>query len=293
MTDDLFRSHISQEIHPPMNAIAAMVNQLLAMELDAVQLECVKGISGASGSLQRIVGDMMDMHAPTAETPLREQPYCFCTLIGTLLDAATSLARGKGLACVVSLAPDIPAELIGDGLRLKRTLLGLVDSALQHVGSGHVKFEVTAKCESAQRVLLHFRIEDGDIGLHSSFRIRQRCATDAIIAPLPRPEAYRVLLLSHGVRGSACRDMFASLGVAVAHCTAPERACALLAGDFTHVFFDYDAFHPVLVEHAPAATRRVAILSAAGGTEPDPSLFDAFVFEPPLISEVARHLRGQ
>ena len=293
MTDDLFLSHITHEIRPPMNAIAAMADLLSDTELDAMQRECVNSISSASNSLQKMIGDMLDMHAPAAEVALREQTYCFCTLMGKLLDIATSLARSKDLACVVSLAPDIPAKIIGDGIRLKRTLLGLMDNAVQSVGSGHVKFEVTAKRESAENVLLHFRIEDGEIGLRSSFRIRQRCASDAIIAPLPNPEAYRVLLLSHGVRGSACRDMFASLGVAVAHCTAADRAGALLGGNFTHVFYDFDAFHHVLAEHTPADARRIAILSTAAETSPDPSLFDAFVFDPPLVSEVAQHLRGE
>ena len=293
MTDDLFLSQINHEIRPPMNAIIDMTDRLSRMPLDAVQAECIKSISNASHSLRRIVGDMLEMHAaPVAEANPKEQSYDFCTLICRLLDVANSLARGKGLAFVVSLAPDIPADLVGDALRLKRTLLGLLDNAVQHACSGHVKFEVSAKRESAQNVLLHFRIEDCDIGLRSSFRIRQRYASDNIIAPLPNPETYRVLLLGNGARGTACRDMFTALNVAVAQCTAKDRAKALLGGNFTHVFFDYDTFHEVLAQHSPAAARRVAILSTASETSPDPGLFDAFVFEPPLISEIAQKLRG-
>jgi len=141
-------------------------------------------------------------------------------------------------------------------------------------------------------VLLQFRIEDCDIGLRSSFRIRQRCASDITIAPLPNPEGYRVLLLASGVRGSACRDMFASLGVAVAQCTAAERAGMLLGGNFTHVFYDYEAFHTVLEQHAPIDARRVAILRATGGISPNSSLFDTFVFDPPLVSDIAMQLRS-
>ncbi|MCL2812339.1 MAG: hypothetical protein FWD25_10710 [Clostridia bacterium] len=292
MTDDLFLSHINHEIRPPMNAIIDMSVLLSRTSLDSMQQEYVKSITSASDSLRKIAGDMLGIHTPTTEgAPLREQAYDFCALIGNLMDVVTSLARGKGLACVVSLAPDIPAQLIGDALRLKRTLLGLLDNAVQHAGSGHIKLEITVKRESEQNVLLQFRIEDCDIGLRSSFRIRQRCASDITIAPLPNPEGYRVLLLASGVRGSACRDMFASLGVAVAHCTAAERAGMLLRGNFTHVFYDYETFHTVLEQRASIDARRVAILRVTDGRAPNSSLFDTFVFDPPLVSDIAQQLR--
>jgi len=292
MTDDLFLSHINHEIRPPMNAIIDMSDLLSGTSLDTMQQEYVKSIASASDSLRKITTDMLGIHAPAIEGDLREQEYDFCTLISKLMDVVTSLARDKGLACVVSLAPDIPAQLIGDALRLKRTLLGLLDNAVQHAGTGHIKLEITGKRESEHDVLLQFRIEDCDIGLRSSFRIRQRYNTDVTIAPLPHPEAYRVLLLANGVRGSACRDMFASLGVAVAHCTATERAGMMLGGNFTHVFYDYEGFHAVLEQHDPIEAQRVAILRATNGVSPDPDLFDAFLFEPPLVSDIAQQLRG-
>lgn len=292
MTDDLFLFQINHEIRPPINAIIDMAERLSRTSLDAVQNECVQSIANASDSLRRIVGDIGNMHGSTAESGPKEQPYEFCALISSLLIVASSLAHNKGLDFIASLAPDIPADLIGDALRLKRTLLGLLDNAVQHATTGHVKFEVTAKRESSQHVLLYFRIEDSDIGLRSSFRVQQRCASDNIIAPLPNPEAYRVLLLASGLRGTAYRDMFTAMNAAVAQCTAADRAGVLLGGNFTQVFFEYDAFHEVVAQHAPTATRRVAILSTANGTAPDPSRFDAFVFAPPLISEIAEKLRG-
>jgi two-component system sensor histidine kinase/response regulator len=70
------------------------------------------------------------------------------------------------LRCVaaVHIAPDVPADLKGDPVRLGQVLINLVGNAIKFTDDGEVSIDVSVKAVSNGRACLQFSIRDTGIG---------------------------------------------------------------------------------------------------------------------------------
>src|SRR5207244_11195857 len=89
--------------------------------------------------------------------------------IEKLLDNTSSLvsekAGAKGLELVIDVAPDVPAHLVGDSLRVGQILLNYANNAVKFTEKGEIVISVRASERTEKNVLLHFRVQDTGIGL--------------------------------------------------------------------------------------------------------------------------------
>jgi CheY-like chemotaxis protein/HPt (histidine-containing phosphotransfer) domain-containing protein len=74
-------------------------------------------------------------------------------------------AREKGLALVCEIAPNVPADLVGDPTRLRQVLLNLLGNAIKFTESGEVSLRVTPDADSSVPTALRFTIADTGIGI--------------------------------------------------------------------------------------------------------------------------------
>jgi two-component system, sensor histidine kinase and response regulator len=73
--------------------------------------------------------------------------------------------HSKGLELVLDVAPDVPATLVGDSLRLGQILLNYANNAIKFTERGDVVISVRASEITQQDALLHFRVKDTGVGL--------------------------------------------------------------------------------------------------------------------------------
>jgi signal transduction histidine kinase len=83
---------------------------------------------------------------------------------------AALLARAQtiGLKAEISVDPNLPANVIGDPVRLRAALENLIDNAVKFTAQGSVTLSVKAKLLSRNRVKLLFDVTDSGIGLRES-----------------------------------------------------------------------------------------------------------------------------
>jgi two-component system sensor histidine kinase/response regulator len=74
-------------------------------------------------------------------------------------------AREKELHFETTVAPDVPAYLVGDPLRLGQVLLNLTSNAVKFTHVGQVSLSVALMETTEQGVELEFRVKDTGIGL--------------------------------------------------------------------------------------------------------------------------------
>jgi len=86
-------------------------------------------------------------------------------VVKSVLATAAARAQGKGLQFITHLSPHLPAELIGDPVRLRQVVINLLDNALKFTHDGHIEFTLDLEETSANSVLLHFSIADTGIGI--------------------------------------------------------------------------------------------------------------------------------
>jgi CheY-like chemotaxis protein/HPt (histidine-containing phosphotransfer) domain-containing protein len=74
-------------------------------------------------------------------------------------------AQQKGLALVCAIAPDLPANIIGDPTRLRQVLLNLLGNAIKFTESGEVALRVGLDPDTVSSGTLRFTITDTGIGI--------------------------------------------------------------------------------------------------------------------------------
>ena len=76
-------------------------------------------------------------------------------------------AQQKGLELRYEIAPDVPAVIVGDPVRLKQVLTNLIGNAIKFTERGHVAVSVSQERRRDGRVVLHFAIADTGIGIQA------------------------------------------------------------------------------------------------------------------------------
>ncbi|MDP1733861.1 MAG: PAS domain S-box protein [Sulfuritalea sp.] len=162
-----FLANMSHEIRTPMNAIIGLSQIALGEKLDPTLRDYLSKIHGSARALLGILNDILDhskieagrLHVEAIEFSLDQ----VLQNISTLFSLA---AEEKGLALALSLAPDVPQQLIGDPLRLTQVLSNLVSNALKFTEHGEVAVDVSRIGQAGDLPRLRFAVRDSGIGIN-------------------------------------------------------------------------------------------------------------------------------
>jgi CheY-like chemotaxis protein len=72
----------------------------------------------------------------------------------------------------VRVAPEVPAQTRGDGLRVRQILTNLVDNAIKFTDRGGVEIRLTVAAADPGHVMLCYEVEDSGIGISPEARTR-------------------------------------------------------------------------------------------------------------------------
>jgi CheY-like chemotaxis protein len=99
------------------------------------------------------------------KTVLESVAFHLPNVVNDVLRSLALLAHQKGLELAVHIAPDVPADLTGDPLRLGQVLINLVGNAIKFTEHGEVSVDVSVKAVTNGRAYLQFSICDTGIGI--------------------------------------------------------------------------------------------------------------------------------
>lgn len=160
-----FLANMSHEIRTPMNGIMGLVDLTLDTALDDTQRRYLSLVKSSSTSLLNILNDILDLSRIEAGRLSVEQ--LGFDLRGLLHEALAPLeprAREKQLALQCTVAPDVPAQLVSDPLRLRQILVNLVGNAIKFTRQGRV--DLTAWPEGrGSTAVLHLCVADTGVGI--------------------------------------------------------------------------------------------------------------------------------
>ena len=160
-----FLANMSHEIRTPMNGVIGMTDLALDLEQSPTQREYLRIVKSSAQSLMVILNDVLDFSKIEAGKLTIEAVRfpLIATLDDTLL-ALRSRASQKDLVLECSLQPDLPADVIGDPMRLRQILTNLCDNAIKFTGQGGVYVSL-AGVATATGYELQIAVRDTGIGI--------------------------------------------------------------------------------------------------------------------------------
>jgi signal transduction histidine kinase/CheY-like chemotaxis protein len=165
-----FLATVSHEIRTPLNAILGIAE--IGMQNETLPQNVREGVSKiyASGyTLLTIINDVLDLSKIEAgKLELLLVKYDVASLIHDTVQLNMMRIGSKMIKFDLQVDPIIPAELIGDELRIKQILNNLLTNAFKYTDSGTVLLSISAKYEDRVKdpyVSLIFRVADTGQGM--------------------------------------------------------------------------------------------------------------------------------
>jgi PAS domain S-box-containing protein len=162
-----FLANMSHEIRTPMNAVLGVTELLAESELNPQQAEYAAMILTAGRSLLQIINDILDISKIEAgKMEVERAPFNMLDVLKSVEGILSLKAHEKGLVLACDMPAQVPALVVGDGVRLQQVLVNLVSNAIKFTHHGEVRLSVTvAPGAQTDQTLWHFCVSDTGIGM--------------------------------------------------------------------------------------------------------------------------------
>ncbi|MCS3454776.1 two-component system sensor histidine kinase TorS [Aeromonas sp. BIGb0405] len=183
----IFLATMSHEIRTPMNGILGGLSLLEETGLSPGQQRYLAAISQSGESLLEILNDILDYSKIEAgHLEARRAPFDLHGLADELLALFRPRAEAKGLLLSLSVAPELPRAVEGDGGKLRQVLANLLGNGIKFTRSGEVRLSLSSLgCHGpCPQPCILFTVSDSGPGIPASeqervfeaFRQRRRDA---------------------------------------------------------------------------------------------------------------------
>ncbi|MDE6567815.1 MAG: PocR ligand-binding domain-containing protein, partial [Lachnospiraceae bacterium] len=161
-----FLANMSHEIRTPMNAVIGMAEMALREEMTPTARDYVNQIKTAGNSLLTIINDILDFSKINAgKMDINLAEYEPMSVIHDVTNIIMTRIGDKDLTLIIDYDPNIPAQLMGDSIRIKQVIMNLTNNAVKFTRKGYVKVSIGFEQTADAMITLKVAIKDTGIGI--------------------------------------------------------------------------------------------------------------------------------
>jgi signal transduction histidine kinase/DNA-binding response OmpR family regulator/HPt (histidine-containing phosphotransfer) domain-containing protein len=166
-----FLAQVSHEIRTPLNSILGMSEIILRKNVSPDIYEDVSIIKQAGNILLSIINNILDFaKIETKKISIDINPYNMASMINDVINIARLRLMDRPVDFFVDMDSNIPAQLLGDEVKIRQILINLLNNAIKYTKLGYIKISI--KKESLppssfgdSQVRIVFSVEDTGVGI--------------------------------------------------------------------------------------------------------------------------------
>ncbi|MBL8482293.1 MAG: PAS domain S-box protein, partial [Rhodocyclaceae bacterium] len=161
-----FLANMSHEIRTPMNGVMGMVGLALAQNPAAEMRDYLETANASAQALLAVINDILDFSKIEAgKLNLERVTFATRREIEHMLRPFEQQAAERGLLLVSQIAPEVPAYLSGDPVRLRQVITNLIGNAIKFTHQGSVALRLELAEAAGAQCWLRCSVEDTGIGI--------------------------------------------------------------------------------------------------------------------------------
>jgi PAS domain S-box-containing protein len=162
-----FLANMSHEIRTPINAILGLAELSQRVPDPQKISRHLRMIADSAQTLLAIIGDVLDLSKVEAgKLTLESRQFALEDVVNKVLENFNYTCNEKAISLSARLAPEIPAVLRGDPVRLGQVLSNLVGNACKFTEQGSITIQASMAEQSLSGLsVLHFTVSDTGPGI--------------------------------------------------------------------------------------------------------------------------------
>jgi PAS domain S-box-containing protein len=167
MAKSEFLANMSHEIRTPLNGVLGMLQLMEMTVLDDEQRTFISAAINSSTRLTRLLSDILDIsRIESGKLVIYETQFRIDALKESVFELFAPIARQKNLDLNFLLDENVPAQLIGDEMRLRQILFNLVGNSIKFTETGCITAEISMlPCSTAHGCRLFLCVSDTGAGI--------------------------------------------------------------------------------------------------------------------------------
>lgn len=163
-TED-FLTNVSHELRTPINAVTGITTVMLKNEEDTDKRKNLLSIQMAGHRLFSQIEDILDYtELDTGRIKISDDTYMISSLVNDIITGNRLYERENMPEMIFDVDTKIPSVLSGDGRKIKKILVHLIDNAIKFTNKGGVYIRIYALPKS-YGINLYMQVSDTGVGI--------------------------------------------------------------------------------------------------------------------------------
>jgi two-component system, sensor histidine kinase len=162
-----FLATVSDELRTPLSGIIGMLDVSLEKHLPAEQRDEVQAAQRYAFALLASLNDMLDLSKiESGKLTLQKAPFDVRAAALECVKAEQPKASASNAVQVtLAVAPEVPAQLLGDGVRIRQILSGLIRNGLKCTERGTISVRLDGQISGSAEFVLRIAVQDSGTGI--------------------------------------------------------------------------------------------------------------------------------